>query len=78
MAYDICEPRRLGQVHRCLRRLGLPAQYSAFTVQANDIQIVEPLAQLLRLIDSRVDDLRAYHLPARCPLWRLGRQAWPR
>ena len=36
-----------------------------------------PTARLETLIDSRVDDLRAYHLPARCPVWRLGRQGWP-
>lgn len=77
MAYDIREPRRLGRVHRCLRKLGLPAQYSAFAVEADDVQISEHLARLAQLIDVRVDDLRAYHLPARCPVWRLGRQGWP-
>ena len=77
MAYDIREPRRLRRVHRCLRKLGLPAQYSAFTVEADDTQITAHLDRLERLIDCRVDDLRAYHLPARCPVWRLGRQGWP-
>ncbi len=77
VAYDIREPRRLRRVHRCLRKLGLPAQYSAFTVEADDAAIADHLARLERLIDTRVDDLRAYHLPARCPVWRLGRQAWP-
>ncbi len=77
VAYDIRAPRRLRRVHRCLRKLGLPAQYSAFTVEADDVVITDHLARLKQLIDTRVDDLRAYHLPASCPVWRLGRQAWP-
>ncbi len=77
VAYDIREPRRLRRVHRCLRKLGLPAQYSAFTVEADDVGIADHLARLEQLIDARVDDLRAYHLPASCPVWRLGRQGWP-
>ena len=77
VAYDIRAPRRLRRVHRYLRKLGLPAQYSAFTVEADDVQIADHLARLEHLIDTRADDLRAYHLPASCPVWRLGRQGWP-
>ena len=77
VAYDIREPRRLRRVHRHLRKLGMAAQYSAFTVEADDSEIADHLAAIETLIDKRVDDVRAYHLPARCPVWRLGRQDWP-
>ena len=77
VAYDIREPRRLRRVHRHLRKLGMAAQYSAFTVEADDSAIADHLAAIELLIDGRVDDVRAYHLPARCPVWRLGRQEWP-
>ena len=77
VAYDIREPRRLRRVHRHLRKLGMAAQYSAFTVEADDSEIVDHLAAIESLIDKRADDVRAYHLPARCPVWRLGRQEWP-
>ena len=77
VAYDIREPRRLRQVHRYLRQQGVAAQYSVFTVEADDFGIAAHLHALGRLIDRRVDDLRAYHLPAQCPVWRLGRQVWP-
>ena len=77
VAYDIREPRRLRQVHRYLRQHGVAAQYSAFTVEADDPAIADHLRALKALIDIKVDDLRAYHLPARCPVWRLGRQEWP-
>ncbi len=77
VAYDICEPRRLRRVHKHLRKEGVPAQYSAFTVEADDVQIEQLLAKLKALIDERVDDLRAYHLPASCTVWSLGSQQWP-
>ena len=77
VAYDICQPRRLRSVHRQLRKEGVPAQYSAFTVEADDEQIERLLACLRLLIDEREDDLRAYHLPASCTVWSLGAQQWP-
>ena len=77
VAYDICQPRRLRSVHRQLRKEGVPAQYSAFTVEADDEQIERLLARLRLLIDEREDDLRAYHLPASCTVWSLGAQQWP-
>jgi CRISPR-associated protein Cas2 len=77
VAYDIRQPRRLRRVHRILRRQGLAAQYSAFTVEADDAAILTLLAALEAQIDRSEDDLRAYHLPARCPVWRLGAQRWP-
>jgi CRISPR-associated protein Cas2 len=77
VAYDIRAPRRLRRVHRLLRKEGVPAQYSVFTVEANDPQIVLLLAKLRALIDESSDDLRAYHLPATCPVWSLGTQHWP-
>lgn len=77
VAYDIRESGRLRRVHRYLRKLGLAAQFSAFTVEADDVAMAAHLQALATLIDEKVDDLRAYHLPVRCPVWRLGRQEWP-
>jgi CRISPR-associated protein Cas2 len=77
VAYDIRAPRRLKRVHRFLRREGLAVQYSAFCVDANDLQLLQMLVQLEKLLDSSFDDLRAYHMPARCPVWCMGRQGWP-
>ena len=77
VAYDIREPRRLRRVHRRLRKEGVPAQYSAFTVEADDEQIECLLGKLSSLIDASVDDVRAYHLPASCTVWTLGVQHWP-
>lgn len=76
VAYDISDSRRLGRVHRKLRKEGIPAQYSIFTVEADDDRITELLEELRMLIDEGVDDLRAYHLPASCTVWGLGTQHW--
>lgn len=77
VSYDIREPRRLRRVHKCLRREGVPAQYSVFTVEADDEEISQLLDRIEALIDSRVDDVRAYHLPHACTVWSLGCQDWP-
>ena len=77
VAYDIRQPRRLRSVHRQLRKEGVAAQYSAFTVEADDEQIERLMQRLRTLIDEREDDLRAYHLPASCTVWSLGAQQWP-
>ena len=77
VAYDIRDKRRLRHVHRLLRKRGLAAQYSAFTVEADDVQITDTVAALEKLINPQQDDVRAYHLPAACPVWRLGAQQWP-
>jgi len=77
VSYDIREPRRLRRVHRRLRKAGATVQYSAFSVQANDSEVLTLLASLEQLIDPKRDDLRAYHLPQRCPVWMLGRQGLP-
>lgn len=77
VAYDIREPRRLRRVYRLLRKEGLATQYSVYTVEADAVQITGLLARVRTLIDPRVDDVRAYHLPERCTVWSLGAQAWP-
>ncbi len=77
VSYDIREPRRLRRVHRQLRKTGATVQYSAFSVQADDAQMQALLSTLERLIDPAEDDLRAYHLPQRCPVWMLGQQGQP-
>lgn len=77
VAYDIAHPRRLRRVHRCVRREGVAMQYSGFAVAGEHHDLRSLLDRLATLIDAKADDVRAYHLPARCQVWSLGRQAWP-
>ena len=77
VAYDIRCPRRLGRVHRQLKREGSTVQYSAYAVVASDREIRRLLQQIETLIDTKADDVRAYHVPQRCPIWTLGTQNLP-
>lgn len=77
VAYDIRDPRRLRQVHRFLKAEGASVQYSAFSVSADDRRLQRIMQDIRALIDERVDDVRAYHVPARSPVWMLGRQGLP-
>lgn len=77
VCYDIRDKKRLARVHKRLRKEGCTVQYSAFSVRANDRQMEKLLAALEGEIDPREDDIRAYHLPARCNVWMLGCQSLP-
>lgn len=77
VAYDIRDARRLQRVGRRARRHAAGLQYSVYGFEGNDKSIESFVAELERLIDSRVDDLRAYHVPERCRVWALGRQSLP-
>ncbi len=77
VCYDIRAQRRLRRVHRILRRRGATVQYSAFAVRAHDRALHTLLDLLRREIAVDADDLRAYHVPARCRVWALGTQDLP-
>ena len=77
IAYDIREKRRLARVHRFLKTEGTPLQYSVFAVEATDNELQRLLSELKQRIDQRQDDVRAYHVPTRCEIFTLGRQALP-
>lgn len=77
LAYDIAEPGRLRRVHRVVRRAGASVQYSAYSVTASDAALDAVLLRLQAIIAGASDDVRAYHLPARCRIWTLGRQGLP-
>lgn len=77
ICYDIANPRRLGRVHRALKRLATPLQYSVFLFTGSEQQLQRCLDQLESIIDSRADDLRAYPLPTRGLRYSQGTGAIP-
>ena len=52
-------------------------QYSAFAVAASELELDDLFVGIQRLIDERVDDVRAYHIPARCEIFTFGQQNAP-
>jgi CRISPR-associated protein Cas2 len=77
VCYDIADPDRLTQVHRTVRRWGIPLQYSVFLVPATSSGIARLSGDLARIINAREDDIRIYPLPNRIDIATLGRQGLP-
>ncbi len=77
ICYDIADPRRLGRIHRTLKKAGMPVQYSVFSVVCSKKRIKKLLARLEKLMDQREDDLRCYALPAQVECKTLGRCLFP-
>ena len=77
IAYDIANPRRLSRVHRCLKKLGLPVQYSVFTVVLKRKSLLRLLESLNNLLVSSEDDVRCYRLSQQADIKLLGRQFFP-
>lgn len=63
VCYDISDPRRLIRVHRCLKKEGVPVQYSVFMLHATRGGMARVLARLAAIIDPDGDDVRAYPVP---------------
>ena len=77
IAYDIANPRRLGRVHRALKKQGLPVQYSVFTVVIKRKALLKLLAHLNDLILPIEDDVRCYRLSEAVKVECVGRQMFP-
>lgn len=65
ICYDIADPKRLGRVHRLLKKHAVPVQYSVFLFSSTEKQLQYCLDQLEALINPHKDDIRAYPLPHR-------------
>ncbi|MEI8326592.1 MAG: CRISPR-associated endonuclease Cas2 [Betaproteobacteria bacterium] len=77
VCYDIRDPRRLGRVFRFMKKRGVPVQYSVFLVEASAQQMQRLLQDLAQIIDARVDDVRAYGLPAQPQYDTIGQSMLP-
>ncbi len=77
IAYDITSPKRLGRVHRHLRKRAVPVQYSVFVVHDTPAYVGRLRNELMALIDARSDDVRIYPVPENPQLSLLGRRAMP-
>jgi CRISPR-associated protein Cas2 len=77
IAYDIAHPKRLGRVHRILKKEGLPVQYSVFTVVMKRPRLLRLLDRIAGQIEEAEDDVRCYRLPDNTETASLGRQYFP-
>lgn len=74
IAYDIADPKRLGQVARYMCQHAYRVQYSVFVASLSNYQLERLLFELAKIIDPRWDDIRAYPLPSTDDVTLLGNQ----
>ncbi|MGC8514182.1 MAG: CRISPR-associated endonuclease Cas2 [Acidimicrobiales bacterium] len=55
LGYDISDPRRLREVHRCCRRFGYPLQYSLFICDMDDGEVIRLKWSLGDIIAHNID-----------------------
>jgi CRISPR-associated protein Cas2 len=77
VAYDITDRRRLIRLHRFLRKLAQPVQYSVFYYEGSAAQVGRLARDIEKQIDTRSDDVRIYQLPERIECITLGRGSMP-
>ncbi|MEO8495705.1 MAG: CRISPR-associated endonuclease Cas2 [Planctomycetota bacterium] len=65
VAYDICCPRRLRRVARCLEKHALRCQKSVFMFQGPKGKLNRILDDVAQLIDANVDLVQAWKLAAK-------------
>lgn len=77
IGYDIANPRRLGRVHREMRKHACALEYSVFLLVGSEAAKDACLAEMARLMDRQEDDVRCYPLPSRALQVRIGRATLP-
>lgn len=77
VCYDIREQRRLRRVHRCMRRWGMPLQYSVFYCELTPRARRRMENDLRELIDERTDDIRVYGIKSLAQTQFIGSKPLP-
>ncbi|MCG3167843.1 MAG: CRISPR-associated protein Cas2 [Rhodocyclaceae bacterium] len=77
IGYDIASPRRLGRVHREMRKHATPIEYSIFVLVGSERAKESCLERMRPLLKADEDDVRCYPLPSRGFQARIGRASLP-
>lgn len=77
ICYDIANPRRLVRLHRFLKGVAQPVQYSVFHYEGSPARLGRLMQDIEQRIDTKEDDVRAYPVPNPVTLFTLGRGAMP-
>jgi CRISPR-associated protein Cas2 len=72
ICYDIACPRRLGRLHRHLKKIATPLQYSVFEAELTAVALNRLLHEMCDLINAREDDVRVYPIQRTVPMITLG------
>lgn len=77
IAYDICNPKQLGRVHRLLKKEAIPIQYSIFYYEGTVLHLKRLMRDIGDLINNKTDDVRAYQIPEAMNYFSVGQAALP-
>ncbi len=77
IAYDIADRKRLGRLHRFVKKHAIPVQYSVYATQQSSTQISRLASELLGYIKPQEDDVRIYQIPDRPLILSLGKSSLP-
>jgi CRISPR-associated protein Cas2 len=72
ICYDICDPKRLRRVHKAIRDVGMPVQFSVFLAKLKQLELDALVEQLSQLIEVSEDKVNFYHLIASKEVICLG------
>jgi CRISPR-associated endonuclease Cas2 len=72
LCYDIADIRRLGKVHRIMKKHGIAAQRSVFFVQGTEKEMNQLLDLIGRELKPKEDDIRAYPVESPKKVWTTG------
>lgn len=77
IAYDIADPRRLARLHRYLKGIAMPVQYSVFTANLNSANLEQLIVGINEIIDESEDDVRIYPLRRNPHIATIGNSPFP-
>jgi CRISPR-associated protein Cas2 len=72
ICYDICNPRRLRRVHRIVRDIGFPIQYSVFEAELDPVELSALLNKLESEILVEEDKVYFYRVASKKYNYSLG------
>lgn len=75
ICYDIRDPRRLRQVHKCVCNYAAALQLSVFYGELSAQELDQMVNDLENLIDNRCDDIRIYRVPSITKAALIGNNA---
>lgn len=77
ICYDITDPKRLGRLHRFIKKHAVPVQYSVYYHEGSTQQVMRLMRDIEGIIDPKTDDVRAYPIPDSPCIDQLGRGSLP-
>lgn len=72
ICYDISQPKRLGRLHRLMKKKGIPVQKSVFFVHRREPDLKTLLKEIGKIIKPAEDDIRAYPVESPEKVWTTG------